>query len=211
MKPPERFPKTNGLLRLGLTGPSARTSAEASRLCGLKLASRRVGHQTSSRDAASETCPCSHYMQGVEDALSYYHAVAATRGVESTSDPPLHHRRDSIVRDVPTPSTRRVPRAGAAALNTSSGRGRFDGARASRRGRRRTGDTSLSGRRRRASQPVAAPRPAVRAGPSTNAAPEASIGMRRRGAAGAETRSSSPRRSLCYFSLRAPSSRRCPG
>ena len=153
MKPPERFPKTNGLLRLGLTGPSARTSAEASRLCGLKLASRRVGHQTSSRDAANDTCPCCRYMQGVEDYLSYRHAVAATHGVESTSDPLPHHRRDSIVRDVPTPSTRRVPRAGAAALNTSRRRGRFDGARASRRERRRrSGDPALPGRRRRRSQ-----------------------------------------------------------
>ena len=133
MKPPERFPKTNGLLRLGLTGPSARTSAEASRLCGLKLASRRVGHQTSSRDAANDTCPCCRYMQGVEDYLSYRHAVAATHGVESTSDPLPHHRRDSIVRDVPTASTRCVPGTGAAVLNTSSRRGRFDGAGASER------------------------------------------------------------------------------
>ena len=128
---------------------------EASRLCGLKLASRRVGHQTSSRDAANDTCPCCRCMQGVEDDLSYHHAVAATHGVECTSEPLPHHRRDSIVRDVPTPSTRRVPRAGAAALNTSSRRGRFDRAGAARRGRRRTGDTSLSGRRRRAPQPVA--------------------------------------------------------
>ena len=164
MKPPERFPKTNGLLRLGLTGPSARTSAEASRLCGLKLASRRVGHQTSSRGAANDTCPCCRYMQGVEDDLSYRHAVAATHGVETTSDPLPHHRRDSIVRDVPTPSTRRVPRAGTAALNTSSGRGRFDGAGVSlRERRRRSGDPALRAPPTRVA-PVAAPRP-VRAAP----------------------------------------------
>ena len=208
MKPPERFPKTNGLLRLGLTGPSARTSAEASRLCGLKLASRRVGHQTSSRDAANDTCPCCRYMQGVEDYLSYRHAVAATHGVESTSDPLPHHRRDSIVRDVPTPSTRRVPRAGVSAsippvgVDASTGRAR-------REEDDVVEDSVLSGLRRRTSQPVASatcrPRGSLYECSTGGVDRHASTGRRRR---------RDPvviATALWYFPLRAPSSRRCPG
>jgi len=90
-------------------------------------------------------------MQGVEDALSYHHAVAATRGVESASNPPSHHRRDSIVRDVPTPSTRRVPRAGVSAsippvgVDASTGRAR-------REEDVVVEDSVLSGLRRRTSQ-----------------------------------------------------------
>ena len=163
MKPPERFPKTNGLLRLGLTGPSARTSAEASRLCGLKLASRRVGHQTSSRDAANETCPCRRYARrrGCSKLPPRRRRDARRREwFESTitPSPRLNRPRRPNAIDATRSSRRRL------CLNTSSGRGRFDGAGVSlRERRRRSGDPALRAPPTRVA-PVAAPRP-VRAAP----------------------------------------------
>jgi len=124
-------------------------------------------------------------MQSVEDALSYHHAVAATRGVESASNPPSHHRRDSIVRDVPTPSTRRVPRAGVSAsippvgVDASTGRAR-------REEDDVVEDSVLSGLRRRTSQPVASatcrPRGSLYECSTGGVDLQASTGRRRRGA-----------------------------
>ena len=119
-----------------MTGPSARTSAEASRLCGLKLASRRVGHQTSLRDAANETCPCRRYAKrrGCSKLPPRRRRDARRRECfESTitPSPRLNRPRRPNAIDATRSSRRRL------CLNTSSGRGRFDGAGASRRGRRR--------------------------------------------------------------------------
>ena len=149
-------------------------------------------------------------VQGAEDALSYYHAVVATHGVESTSDPLPHHRRDSIVRDVPTPSTRRVPRAGVSAsippvgVDASTGRAR-------REEDDVVEDSVLSGLRRRTSQqslrrdlqsarlPLRIQHRRRRSACVDGAPPARRLDARRRHGA------------LCYFFLRAPGSRRCPG
>ena len=120
-------------------------------VCGLKLASRRVGYQTSLRDAANETCPCRHYAKrrGCSKLPPRRRRDARRREwFESTITP---SPRDSIVRDVPTPSTRRVPRAGVSAsippvgVDASTGRAR-------REEDDVVEDSVLSGLRRRTSQ-----------------------------------------------------------
>ena len=116
----------------------------------------------------------------------HYHTIVATQS-SATSQ---RHRRDAFLAQAPRRSTHLV------GVDSSTGRAL-----------REEDVVELETHRcqdaddvRRSQLP---PRLAVRAAPSTNAAPEASIGMRRRGAAGAETRSSSPRRSLLFFSTRS--------
>ena len=137
MKPPERFPKTNGLLRLGLTGPSARTSARG-------FASLWIKAGFAPRWTSNVVTRCG------ERHLSMLPLYARRRGLSKL---PPRRRRDARCRkyfgSTTTPSSRlnrpRRPNAIDATrssrrrlcLNTSSGRGRFDGAGASRRGRRR--------------------------------------------------------------------------
>ena len=178
-----------------LTGPSAHPSARGFASLWIKagFAPRWTSNVVGMR--RTRLSVCRHYAKR-RGCSSYHHAVAATRGVESASNPPSPSPRlNRPRRPNAIDATRR--RAGASAQYLQR-RGRFDGAGASRRGRRRRRLRAVSSGD--GFEAARSPRdlPSARRLP-LRPAPEASE-MRRRGAAADGARPVvPPRRSLCYF------------